>query len=205
MVPGKKMRRSPLRRLGRIVLADDPVAADATCARLMGLDPRLIFHIEEAGRFLGNMDQNRITMLGEGMPRNIEPFRVLSPVSEPPDQGMRSALEHGQKHFGYAARVRRTLSRPGARHWARVSWLSGSDAKARTLSAGTMSAGKSILVANRSGCQTQGRPVLPVLAGHFASTPGHFSRVPNGQRAQSYAQSAFPHPPMMIRRLAERQ
>ena len=66
-----------LRRLGRIVLADDPVAADATCARLMGLDPRLIFHIEEAGRFLGNMDQNRITMVGEGLPRNTEPFRVL--------------------------------------------------------------------------------------------------------------------------------
>jgi uncharacterized protein (DUF362 family) len=66
-----------LRRLGRIVLADDPVAADATCVRLMGLDPRLIFHIAEAGRFLGNMDQNRITMLAEGMPRNTEPFRVL--------------------------------------------------------------------------------------------------------------------------------
>jgi len=66
-----------LRRFGRIVLADDPVAADATCARLMGLDPLLIFHIAEAGRFLGNLDQNRITMLAEGMPRNIEPFRVL--------------------------------------------------------------------------------------------------------------------------------
>jgi uncharacterized protein (DUF362 family) len=66
-----------LRRLGRIVLANDPVAADATCARLMGIDPRLIFHIAEAGRFLGNMDQNRITMLAEGMPRNIEPFRVI--------------------------------------------------------------------------------------------------------------------------------
>jgi hypothetical protein len=66
-----------LRHLGRIVLANDPVAADATCARLMGIDPRLIFHIAEAGRFLGNMDQNRITMLAEGMPRNIEPFRVI--------------------------------------------------------------------------------------------------------------------------------
>ena len=66
-----------LRRFGRIVLADDLVAADATCARLMGLDPLLIFHIAEAGRFLGNLDQNRITMLAEGMPRNIEPFRVL--------------------------------------------------------------------------------------------------------------------------------
>ena len=66
-----------LRRLGRIVLADDPVAADATCARLMGLDPRLIFHIEEAGRFLGNLDQNRITMLAEGISVNIEPFGIL--------------------------------------------------------------------------------------------------------------------------------
>ena len=28
------------RPLGKIVLADDPVAADATCARLMGFDPR---------------------------------------------------------------------------------------------------------------------------------------------------------------------
>src|SRR5579862_8508345 len=65
------------RRLGRIVLADDPVAADATCARLMGLDPHRIFHIEEAGRFLGNMEQNRTTMIGEGLPRNMEPFRVL--------------------------------------------------------------------------------------------------------------------------------
>ena len=66
-----------LRRLGRIVLADDPVAADATCARLMGFDPRRIFHIEEASRFLGNMEQNRIMMVGENLPRNIEPFRVL--------------------------------------------------------------------------------------------------------------------------------
>ena len=77
---------------------------DATCAGLMGLDPRLISHIEDAGRFLGNMDQNRITMLAEGMPRNIEPFRMNPPVSASRDQGMRSALEHGQEHFGYAAR-----------------------------------------------------------------------------------------------------
>src|SRR5439155_1228830 len=33
------------RPLNRIVLADDPVAADATCARLMGLDAERIVHI----------------------------------------------------------------------------------------------------------------------------------------------------------------
>ena len=42
------------RPLGRIVLADDPVAADATCARLMGLEPDGIVHIREASKFLGN-------------------------------------------------------------------------------------------------------------------------------------------------------
>jgi uncharacterized protein (DUF362 family) len=33
------------RPLGKIVLADDPVAADATCARLMGFEPERIGHI----------------------------------------------------------------------------------------------------------------------------------------------------------------
>ena len=42
------------RTLGKIVLADDPVAADATCARLMGFDPDRIVHIHESSRFLGN-------------------------------------------------------------------------------------------------------------------------------------------------------
>jgi uncharacterized protein (DUF362 family) len=65
------------RHLGRIVLAEDPVAADATCARLMGLDPQLILHIAEAARFLGNMDPTRITMLGDGLPRDAQPFHVL--------------------------------------------------------------------------------------------------------------------------------
>ena len=42
------------RPLGKIVLADDPVAADATCARLMGFEPDRIAHIREGSRFLGN-------------------------------------------------------------------------------------------------------------------------------------------------------
>jgi uncharacterized protein (DUF362 family) len=42
------------RFLGKLVLADDPVAADATCARLMGLVPERIPHIAEGTKFLGN-------------------------------------------------------------------------------------------------------------------------------------------------------
>jgi len=65
------------RELGRIVLADDPVAADATCARLMGFDPHRVRHLSEGGRFLGNLRADRITMLAERMEVPIRPFAVL--------------------------------------------------------------------------------------------------------------------------------
>jgi uncharacterized protein (DUF362 family) len=48
------------RHLDRIILSDDPVAADATCARLMGLVPERIPHIAETAKFLGNMSNDRI-------------------------------------------------------------------------------------------------------------------------------------------------
>jgi uncharacterized protein (DUF362 family) len=51
------------RRLDRIVLADDPVAADATCARLMGLMPERVPHICGTAMFLGNMPLDRIEQL----------------------------------------------------------------------------------------------------------------------------------------------
>jgi uncharacterized protein (DUF362 family) len=65
------------RELGRIVLADDPVAADATCARLMGFDPLRVQHLSEGGRFLGNLRADRITMLAERIEAPIRPFAVL--------------------------------------------------------------------------------------------------------------------------------
>ncbi|MBI2681224.1 MAG: DUF362 domain-containing protein, partial [Candidatus Solibacter usitatus] len=42
------------RNLGKVVLADDPVAADFVCARQMGLDPRRVCHHDRAAQFLGN-------------------------------------------------------------------------------------------------------------------------------------------------------
>ena len=65
------------RKLNRIVLADDPVAADATCARLMGLNPGSVRHIREGSHFLGHAESDRIVMTGEPMPNSIEPFSVL--------------------------------------------------------------------------------------------------------------------------------
>jgi uncharacterized protein (DUF362 family) len=66
------------RQLGKIVLADDPVAADATCARLMGFDPLQVRHLSEGGQFLGNLHEDRITMLGEEVIVPTRPFSVLA-------------------------------------------------------------------------------------------------------------------------------
>jgi uncharacterized protein (DUF362 family) len=66
------------RPLGMILLADDPVAADATCARLMGFEPGRIVHIRESGRFLGNADQMRIDQVGEPVAVPARPFGVVS-------------------------------------------------------------------------------------------------------------------------------
>ena len=65
------------RDLGKIVLADDPVAADATCARLMGFDPLQVRHLSDGSRFLGNLRADRIAMLAENVERAVRPFAVL--------------------------------------------------------------------------------------------------------------------------------
>jgi uncharacterized protein (DUF362 family) len=65
------------RQLGKIVLADDPIAADATCARLIGFDPLRVRHLSDGGRFLGNLHTERITMLAESVQRPTRPFTVL--------------------------------------------------------------------------------------------------------------------------------
>ena len=65
------------RNLGKMVLADDPVAADFICARLMGLDPRRVWHLDRAAHFLGNGSYERIDLLAEGLPRRTVPFDVL--------------------------------------------------------------------------------------------------------------------------------
>ncbi len=65
------------RHLGKIVLADDPVAADFTCARLMGLDPNRVWHLNHAASFLGNGSNHRIDVIAEAVPPRTIPFNVL--------------------------------------------------------------------------------------------------------------------------------
>ena len=65
------------RPLGRVVLADDPVAADATCARLMGFEPSRIVHVREGARFLGNAAPGFIDQVAETVAPPAIPFRVV--------------------------------------------------------------------------------------------------------------------------------
>ncbi len=51
------------RSMNTVVLADDPVAADFACARIMGINPMTVAHLREASHFLGNGSPERILHL----------------------------------------------------------------------------------------------------------------------------------------------
>jgi len=65
------------RRLDRIVLSDDPVAADATCATLMGLAAERVPHIAETAKFLGNTSSDRIDQLASTVISPAVPFGTV--------------------------------------------------------------------------------------------------------------------------------
>jgi uncharacterized protein (DUF362 family) len=54
----------PSRHLGCLLFADDPIAADATCCRLMGIEPLRINHLRMTAP-IGNFTLDRITHAGE--------------------------------------------------------------------------------------------------------------------------------------------
>jgi uncharacterized protein (DUF362 family) len=62
---------------GVLVLGDDPVAVDATCARVMGLAPERIDYLAKAGTMLGHLKVNKIRQLGESIASVRTPFAVL--------------------------------------------------------------------------------------------------------------------------------
>ena len=74
---GKEPLNGTPRPLGTLVLADDPVAADATCARLMGFAAGRIAHIREGSRFIGNADPTLINEVGEILRPPTTPSQVV--------------------------------------------------------------------------------------------------------------------------------
>jgi uncharacterized protein (DUF362 family) len=65
------------RHVGALVFGADPVAVDATCARLMGIEPERVEYLREAGRFLGNVRGERIQQIGETPEELTQDFELL--------------------------------------------------------------------------------------------------------------------------------
>jgi uncharacterized protein (DUF362 family) len=63
------------KEMGLILASADPVALDATAARLMGFDPSRIDHIQEcARRGLGTADSQEIRLIGDAAEMQAVPF-----------------------------------------------------------------------------------------------------------------------------------
>lgn len=77
------------KHLGCVLVGRDPVAVDATCARLMGLDPSRILYLRAASAFLGNARLSRIAQRGEAVHRFAAEFSVL-----PAFESMRLSARH---------------------------------------------------------------------------------------------------------------
>ena len=80
------------RHMGFVALGRDLVSVDATCARIIGLDPLRIPYLRIAGGFLGNLEDARIQHRGENPGRyatvfdvvdSIKPFRIGQPAASP--------------------------------------------------------------------------------------------------------------------------
>jgi uncharacterized protein (DUF362 family) len=62
---------------GVLVLGDDPVAVDSTCARVMGLAPERIKYLSRAATLLGHIEPGKIRQLGETVDSVLTPFDLL--------------------------------------------------------------------------------------------------------------------------------
>lgn len=65
------------KRASVLVFGADPVGVDATCARLMGIDPWKVAYLRDAGDFLGNVAEGSIVQLAEEVDALRQDFRVI--------------------------------------------------------------------------------------------------------------------------------
>lgn len=65
------------RPMGFLAMGTDLAAVDATCARIIGLDPHKMPYLDAAGHFLGNIDASKIDQRGEDPKRYATVFDVI--------------------------------------------------------------------------------------------------------------------------------
>lgn len=63
--------------VGCVVMGIDPVAVDATCARMIGLHPEKLAYLELASAFLGNLAEDHIAQRAESLTRFATSFELL--------------------------------------------------------------------------------------------------------------------------------
>jgi uncharacterized protein (DUF362 family) len=64
------------KKMGLLVMGDDPVAVDATCARIMGIRPERIGYLKAAGSLLGHIREENICHLGERLEHVTSAFEL---------------------------------------------------------------------------------------------------------------------------------
>ena len=69
------------RPMGFIAMGTDTVAVDATCARVIGFEPRRLDYLKSAAAFLGNMDSAKIDQRGEPIARYATRFAVIDRIA----------------------------------------------------------------------------------------------------------------------------
>jgi uncharacterized protein (DUF362 family) len=70
------------RHVGFVGLGTDLPAVDATCARVIGLDPAKLPYLKMAGDFLGNIELSRIEQRGEPLARYATSFEIPERLRE---------------------------------------------------------------------------------------------------------------------------
>ena len=69
------------RPLGCLVLGDDPVATDATCCRLMEIEPTRVRHLQMVSSMFGNLHEDRIVQRADPVDSLSQTFELLPSFS----------------------------------------------------------------------------------------------------------------------------
>jgi uncharacterized protein (DUF362 family) len=70
------------RPLGFLAMGTDLVAVDATCARVIGIDPERLPYLKVGSQYLGNIDENRIDQLAEQPSRYRTRFALIDSMTK---------------------------------------------------------------------------------------------------------------------------
>jgi uncharacterized protein (DUF362 family) len=70
------------RPLGFVAMGMDLPAVDATCARVIGIDPEKVTYLSAAGHFLGNIQADQIEQRGERLDRYRAEFDLIENLEE---------------------------------------------------------------------------------------------------------------------------